>query len=79
MTRFEIAALALWPLLSLGASAAETEKPVEKTVTVLHMPDTHAALEVHPEIFFKADGGSTFRPASFISRHRHGLLTAPLD
>lgn len=62
MTRLKIATLALG-LLPLGAEAVEPEKFVEKTVTVLHMADTHAALEVHPEIFYTADGRSSFRPA----------------
>lgn len=59
MTRLSIAVLALG-LLPWSAAAAPS---VEKTVTVLHLADTHAALELHPEIFFKADGSPTFRPA----------------
>jgi S-sulfosulfanyl-L-cysteine sulfohydrolase len=35
----------------------------ERTVTVLLMADTHAALGVHPEIFFEREGKPTIRPA----------------
>ena len=35
----------------------------DKAVTVLLMADTHAALAVHPEIFFDAEGKPTIRPA----------------
>lgn len=35
----------------------------ERSVTVLLMADTHAALTVHPEIFVDAAGEPTFRPA----------------
>lgn len=64
MTRMKISTLTLGLLLlPLEAAAEAATRPIEKTVTVLHMADTHAALEVHPEIFFKADGRPTFRPA----------------
>lgn len=64
LTRFRISTLTLGLLLlPLEAGAEEATRPIEKTVTVLHMADTHAALEVHPEIFFKAGGQPTFRPA----------------
>ena len=35
----------------------------DKAVTVLLMADTHAALNVHPEIFFDAEGKPAIRPA----------------
>lgn len=38
-------------------------KSVEREVTVLHMADTHAALEAHPEIFFDSSGKPVFRQA----------------
>ena len=35
----------------------------DKAVTVLLMVDTHAALDVHPEIFFDAEGNAAIRRA----------------
>lgn len=35
----------------------------ERTITVLHMADTHAALDTHPEIFFDGGEEPSFRPA----------------
>jgi S-sulfosulfanyl-L-cysteine sulfohydrolase len=47
-----------------GASNAQTIKNGgQREVTVLHMADTHAALEAHPEIFFDAEGKPFFREA----------------
>lgn len=51
-------------VLALGAAAlAAGRAPGDRTVTVLLMADTHAALDVHPEIFFDAAGEPVFRPA----------------
>lgn len=54
-------ALLLLALAPLPAHAGEERPPRE--VTVLHMADTHAALEAHHEIFFDAGGAPVFRPA----------------
>lgn len=62
-SRFTLAALllsAVWPLAAVSAQRADSPA---REVTVLHMADTHAALDVHPEIFFDADGRQSFRPA----------------
>lgn len=48
---------------SRGTAASPARKSEERTVTVLHMSDTHAALDVHPEVFFDAADQPTFRPA----------------
>lgn len=42
---------------------ADARRADERSVTVLLMADTHAALDVHPEIFFDHTGQPTFRPA----------------
>lgn len=65
------AALLLLSPLLLSASAAMAENTgaagneaaAAREVTILHMADTHAALEVHPEVFFDREGKPTFRPA----------------
>ncbi|MFN3653364.1 MAG: bifunctional metallophosphatase/5'-nucleotidase [Armatimonadota bacterium] len=47
-----------------GAVSTEPrEQPRDRTVTVLHMSDTHAALDVHPEVFFDAKDQPTLRRA----------------
>lgn len=66
--RLTAALLLLSPLLLRGSAAManETRAKGDETaqeVTVLHMADTHAALEVHPEVFFDKAGKPTFRPA----------------
>ena len=50
-------------LMALAAPAAARDGGETREVTVLHMADTHAALDVHPEIFLDAEGKPTFRPA----------------
>lgn len=54
-------------LAGLGAAAAGSAAPpqpqAEREITILHMADTHAALQVHPEIFFDDAGEPVFRPA----------------
>ncbi len=42
---------------------ADARRADERSVTVLLMADTHAALDVHPEIFFDRAGQPVFRPA----------------
>lgn len=50
-------------LISGAVVLAAERAPRERAVTVLLMADTHAALDVHPEIFFDAAGEPAFRPA----------------
>lgn len=50
-------------LLSGTAAIAAGRAPEDRAVTVLLMADTHAALDVHQEIFFDAQGQPAFRPA----------------
>jgi S-sulfosulfanyl-L-cysteine sulfohydrolase len=50
-------------LVVFTAAQSELLGATDKTVTVLLMADTHAALDVHPEIFFKAEGKPVIRPA----------------
>jgi len=57
-----LALLALLGAVQAAGGAAAPELP-ERTVTVLHMADAHAALKMHPEVFFGKDGTPTFRPA----------------
>lgn len=67
--RLVAALLLLSPLLLRGSAAMANETKTAKgdesarEVTILHMADTHAALEVHPEVFFDKAGKPTFRPA----------------
>lgn len=69
MSRFRkfsasLPAVALSLLGSLAMSAKPATPPAEaREVVILHMADTHAALDVHPEIFFGGKGDPTFRPA----------------
>lgn len=46
----------------------------DREVVILHMADTHAALDVHPEVFFDGDGRPHFRPAG-----GYALLAAAID
>lgn len=67
----------LFALLTLIASAASGNPPAaqpEREVVILHMADTHAALDVHPEIFFDASGKQRFRPAG-----GYALLASAID
>ncbi len=66
-----VAALALAAAPRAGWAGDE---PTVREVTVLHMADTHAALEVHPEIFLDADGTPVFRPAG-----GYALLSAAIE
>ncbi|MHB0969985.1 MAG: bifunctional metallophosphatase/5'-nucleotidase [Thermoanaerobaculia bacterium] len=45
-----------------------------KSITVLHMSDTHAALDAHPEIFFDTKGGHSIRRAGGMA-----LLASAID
>lgn len=47
----------------VAAQAPEPGGSGERRVTVLHMADMHAALDVHPEIFIDGSGNPVFRPA----------------
>ncbi len=55
--------VALFLLLPSSMSAGTTSPSNPREVVILHMADTHAALDVHPEIFFDEKGEATFRPA----------------
>ena len=59
------AASAVMPAWLVPSEAADAGigAGAEREVTILHMADTHAALDVHPEIFLGADGKPVFRPA----------------
>ena len=46
----------------------------DREVVILHMADTHAALDVHPEIFFDRTGQQQFRPAG-----GYALLASAID
>lgn len=52
-------------LIVTGAATGKAQSLAknEREVTVLHMADTHAALEAHPEIFFDREGKPYFRQA----------------
>ena len=50
-------------LVVFTAAQSELLGATDKTVTVLLMADTHAALDVHPELFFSAEGKPVTRPA----------------
>ena len=50
-------------LSAYSVLAQKNDKAVVREVTVLHMADTHAALESHPEIFFDSEGKPFFREA----------------
>lgn len=63
MTQKRLLMMMLAAVLVTGAVFAAERGPEDRTVTVLLMADTHAALEVHPEIFFDAAGEPAFRPA----------------
>lgn len=67
--------LALFSLLSSVASAeSATARQPEREVVILHMADTHAALDVHPEVFFDAAGQQQFKPAG-----GYALLASAID
>lgn len=55
-------------------SASIRKDIATREVVVLHMADTHAALDVHPEVFFAADGKPVFRPAG-----GYALLASAID
>ena len=62
-------------LLSSGASAeSPAARQPEREVVILHMADTHAALDVHPEIFLDDSGQQQFRPAG-----GYALLASAID
>lgn len=63
MKRFFALAVAGAATAGIVMLNAEPQPAAERSVTVLLMADTHAALDVHPEIFFDAAGQPTFRPA----------------
>lgn len=60
-------ALHLMPALAAAQVAANAVSPLvgdgTRTVTILHVADLHAALDVHPELFLDAAGRPVFRPA----------------
>lgn len=62
-TRFTLAAVLLFAILPPAGASARQGRAEEREVTVLHVADTHAALDVHPEIFFDAAGRPSFKPA----------------
>lgn len=59
--RFVLASSLLLALPMFARPATPRSEPRE--VVILHMADTHAALDVHPEIFVDAKGRPEFRPA----------------
>ena len=66
------ALLFLFSWLAPTESAAAHQR--QREVVILHMADTHAALDVHPEVFFDAAGQQQFKPAG-----GYALLASAID
>ena len=70
--------LLTFSLTAVLSSVAFAQSPAgresEREVVILHMADTHASLDVHPEIFFDRSGKQQFRPAG-----GYALLASAID
>lgn len=75
LCRVTLAAVLLaLPRLAAGQHATSAEGQGVRDVTILHVADLHAALDVHPELFLDAAGKPVFRAAGGFP-----LLKAALD
>lgn len=61
--RFRTLVLLAATATAAASAAAPLGAQAVREVTVLHMADMHAALHVHPEVFFDSAGTPAFRPA----------------
>lgn len=66
--------LALAFLSSVASAESSAANPPEREVVILHIADTHAALDVHPEVFFDDAGEQRFEPAG-----GYALLASAID
>lgn len=74
MFRCTLAALALLPGIATGQRQPTASRGETREVTILHVADLHAALDVHPELFLDDSGKPVFRAAGGFP-----LLKAALD